>query len=531
MSEVRATGSPLAARAGTLALGILLVFSLIVRLWAARGSTEGNMDPDAAHFLNIARCFASGQGFSNPAAWPAWIEPARLPMPETFKEPGFPWLIAQFAGPLGGWFRSGQALSLVAGVLLPLVTYALGRRRSLDRSTALLAALLVAASPLAIGQSVRVMVDSIFALIITSMFLVAAPAGSQDSGRSRLLADLAAGALFGAAFLLRAQTLLLFLPLLALLLEGRRMRAAIPRVGLALAVAVAVASPLWLRNLALFHTPLYSDVVAYGLWPYVDHLEFSHGLDHPPAIVPFLVAHVPAVLAHMFDSFIRFFIFVLPGQILGHSFWMLPLAAGFILSLRNARTWLFAWLYLGTTLLFISAVHWDGRYFTSSVPLWCLLTATGAMLFARTLTDIRLAGPVRGAWILGAATVLVIALQVVTARRDIARFAPPEIAAARHEASFLRERLRPDEAVLAVTTSYWSWFSQRPSVHLLIADEERFDGVMRRLNVRYAALPTSRLREFAERYPRGALPRSLVFDHADSSRDVTVFAVRPVAPQ
>jgi hypothetical protein len=52
---------------------------------------------------------------------------------------------------------------------------------------------------------------------------------------------------------------------------------------------------------------------------------------------------------------------------------------------------------------------------------------------------------------------------------------------------------------------------------------------MARLKVRWAALPTSRLAEFAARYPGGVLPRALVFDHADSVRDVTVFAVRPGA--
>jgi 4-amino-4-deoxy-L-arabinose transferase-like glycosyltransferase len=152
-----------------LALAMILLFALVVRAWLARGSTMENMDPDAAHFLNIARSFATGHGFTNPAAWPAWIQPKSLPMPETLKEPGYPWLIAH----LGMTFRAGQALSLLAGVLLPWVAYALGRRRALDRPTALFAALLVAASPLAILQSVRVMVDALFALVVTAMFLFA----------------------------------------------------------------------------------------------------------------------------------------------------------------------------------------------------------------------------------------------------------------------------------------------------------------------------------------------------------------------
>src|SRR5678810_654703 len=52
-----------------LALAMILLFALAVRAWLARASTMENMDPDAAHFLNIARSFATGHGFTNPAAW------------------------------------------------------------------------------------------------------------------------------------------------------------------------------------------------------------------------------------------------------------------------------------------------------------------------------------------------------------------------------------------------------------------------------------------------------------------------------
>jgi len=304
---------------------------------------------------------------------------------------------------------------------------------------------------------------------------------------------------------------------------------ALGHAALALAVAAAVSAPFWLRNLALFHTPLYSDVVAYGLWPYVDHLSFSHGLEHPPAVAPFVLAHVPQVLAHMAHSFVTFFTHALPEEIVGHAFWMLPLAAGVLVSLRAPETWRFAWLYLGITLVFIMAVHWDARYFTSSVPLYCLLTAAGAIVLWDRLANLTLVGPLKASTLLGIATGVVLLLQVAVTRRALRDFAPPEIDAARKEAAFLRERLHPDEAVLAVTTSYWSWFADRPSVHLILADEPRFDAAMRRLKVRWAALPTSRLPEFAARYPGGALPRSLVYDHADSMTDVTVFSVHPEA--
>jgi 4-amino-4-deoxy-L-arabinose transferase-like glycosyltransferase len=500
----------------------ILAAGVLVRLLLRMVSTESNMDPDAAHFLNIARAFDHGQGFVNPAAWPAWMQPARLPMPETFKEPGYPWLIAQ----LGVCFKTGQWISIVAGALLPLVTFLLARRRALDSRVALLAAALVAFSPLAMLQSVRVMVDVLFALVVTAMFWLASRDLAAEGDRP-LWRDLLAGALFGAAFLLRAQTLMLLIPFVWLLGEARKPAPALARIGLALVVAAAVASPFWLRNLRLFHTPLYSNVVAYGLWPYVDHLAFSHGLDHPPAVLPFVLSHVPQVIEHMVVSVMRFTLSALPEEIIGHAFWMLPLAVGIALALGALRTWAFALLYLAITFVFVMAVHWDARYFTSSVPLYCLLTASGAIALWERVASLTLVGPFKASAVVLGATALVFLLQFASARRTQATFHPPELDAARREAAFLRARLKPDEAVLAVTTSYWSWFADRPSVHMILSDTPRFDAAMTRLKVRWAALPTSRLAEFAARSPGGQLPPALVFDHADTTVDISIFEVHP----
>jgi hypothetical protein len=97
----------------------------------------------------------------------------------------------------------------------------------------------------------------------------------------------------------------------------------------------------------------------------------------------------------------------------------------------------------------------------------------------------------------------------------------------------LRDHLAPDESVMAITTSWWAWFADRPAVHLVIADDRRLGEVLQRLHVRYVALPTSRLPQLAARYPDGRLPAAFALDHLDPELDLTVFAVRPelVRPQ
>jgi 4-amino-4-deoxy-L-arabinose transferase-like glycosyltransferase len=517
--------------------GTIVLLALGSRLAVLPGSHEGNMSADAAHFLNVARCVGRGQGFSNPAAWPAWLRPERLPAPETFKDPGLPFAIAALTPLVRDPFRAGQILSLLAGVLLPLAVYALGRKVAHDRALAWVAALIAAGSPILIAQSVRVMAESLFTLLLTLAF-VAAASGTDEAdedparpgralrawGPPRDVSAWAAGALLGLAFLVRAQALLAIPALAVLATAGTTARAGIARVARALVAMTVTASPLLLRNLVTFGSPLHSDATTFAVWPFVDPLEFSHALTRPPGPFPFALAHAPQVLAHTASQLARFARSALPGEILGTLAWAPALAAGLGLGIVRFRTWAFAWAYLVPVVLLMSAVSWNTRYFASTAPLWCLLTALGAVWLARRLPAVR--WPVAARAVAVAAVLAYVGLQSRRVARDVRGYTPPEIAAAIAESPVIASRLAPGESLMAVTTSYWSWFSDRTSVHLVIADEPEFMAVVRRYRVRWAALPTSRLAEFAARYPGGRLPAALVPDHADPERDVTVFVVR-----
>jgi 4-amino-4-deoxy-L-arabinose transferase-like glycosyltransferase len=453
------------------------------------------------------------------------MKPARLPMPETFKEPGYPYAIALLAPRVGGEFRAAVLLSFLAGLLMPLALFGLARSVGLDRGEATLAAILAAASPLSILMSVRVTVDSLFPALLTLAFFLAAWRRGEGAAARPWWADVLTGVAAGLAFLVRGQALVAAPALVVVLAMRRPGRGAWAGPAIAAATAIVVASPFLIRNLRLFGVPFYSDVGAYGLWPYVDHLTFSHGLDRPPAPLLFALHHVPDVLRHIGESIVRFCVYALPGEITGNPIWVLPFAAGLLLSIGRWRTFLGLWLYLAATVVFIFAINWDGRYFTSTVPLGSLFTALGAMWLARAAGPLPIVGRLRGRHLLIAALIAAVLVQTEVTRRRVAHYKAPETDAAIAEAPFLRSHLAPGESVMVVTTSFWSWFVDRPSVHLVIAGDEAFAETVRRLRVRYAALPTSRLPEFAERYPGGHLPRILVVDHVDSLRDVTVFRV------
>ncbi|HTM57709.1 MAG TPA: hypothetical protein VL123_04780, partial [Candidatus Udaeobacter sp.] len=370
-----------------------------------------------------------------------------------------------------------------------------------------------------------VLAESLFALAIAFTFLLAAwRLRDPDRGRRGIALDLGTGALFGACYLLRAQAVLAIPAVLVLMARGRSRGRFALGGAVATVAALAVMSPLLIRNLRLFGVPFYSDVTAYGLWPYVDHITFSNGLDRPGSPIAFAFTHPIAVAAHALWSLRQFAVWALPRELYGDPLWMIGLLAALVLVWRQAREWWFAVLYAGLTLALILPVHWDTYYFTSSMSAWCLLAAAGTAWIARRL-DRHFASRPQQAGRSAPARFAALAIAVAAlGPLVVAAYRPSrlpgtltaEASAARREAPFLRERLAPDESVMANITSYWAWFADRPAVHIVVADSARFQDIVRRLKVRWAAIPTGQIPELAAHYPERRLPSVLVFDHADA---------------
>lgn len=515
-------------RAPILLIVIFLV-ALAARIAALPGSREANMTPDGARFLNLVRSIERGDGFVTPEACPAWLNPTSLPTPETFKEPGYPYIIAAFKPFVGDSFRAGQVVSLLAGILLPLLAYAVMRAMEIDRETAAVAGLFAAASPLLIQQSVYLMSDSLFAATLMLAFWMALLIpGRGRNVRGHLTAFLS-GMAFGLALLVRAQAILALPPMVWALIARRRRRDAVTGVALAALAAVLVYSPYLVRNLRSFGTPFYSDVSAVGLLPYVDNFSFTHSLEHPPSSLAWAMEHPREILAHSLGGLWRFAVYILPGYLLGQRMWLLPLAVGLVLAIRDRRRWGFALLYGALMLASLLPLSWMPRYFTSLVPFVAGLAALGLVRIASYLDRFgpRLRRPVLVFVLIACASLLV--LQMGRARRGTPNTFTPELAAARAYGPWLNERLGPGEAVMAETTSYWSWYSDRPSVYLVISDEARFRNVVERLKVKWVALPMSRLGEFSERFPDRRLPGLLEPFLEDGDLDIAIFRVSPDA--
>ncbi|MDD4857507.1 MAG: glycosyltransferase family 39 protein [Candidatus Krumholzibacteria bacterium] len=509
-------------RTPMLLIAIFLV-ALAARIAALPGSGEANMTPDGARLLNLVRSIERGSGFVTPEAWPAWLNPVSLPTPETFKEPGYPYIIAALRPIVSDGFRAGQIISLVAGILLPLLTYAVMRAMEMEQRTAMVAGVFVAASPLLIQQSVYLMSDSLFAAMLMLAFWMALLAPGRGRNVHGYPTAFLSGIAFGLAFLVRAQAIFALPSIVWALISRRRRREAVTGVVLAALAAILIYSPYLVRNLRVFGAPFHSDVSA--ALPYLDNATLMHSLEHPPSSFVWTVEHPRAVAAHSLGGLRQLAVYVLPGHLLGQRMWLLPMALGLVIAIWDRRRWWFALLYGVIMLVTIMPVSWLPRYFTSLVPFVAGLAALGLL---KIVSYIDLIGPrLRRsvlAFVLIACACLLV-LQMDRARRGAPNTYTPELAAARAYGPWLNERLGPGEAVMAETTSYWSWYSDRPSVYLVICDEARFRKVVERLKVRWVALPLSRLGEFSERFPDGRLPGLLEPFVEDRDLDIAIFRV------
>jgi 4-amino-4-deoxy-L-arabinose transferase-like glycosyltransferase len=477
-----------------------------------------HLTPDGAHFLDIARAIQRGQGFVTREDWPAWLDPPRLPTPEPFKEPGYPFAIAALAPLVGGILPAARGLSLLAGLLIPFATWALARRLWPDRRVAWVAALAAAASPVLIAMSAAVFAESTFTLLLTLAF--AACAGAS-------LADAALGGLaLGLALLTRGQGLIA-IPALAWLVASRpggRGR----RLALATAVAALTLVPYAMWNLRHFGAPGHRELAGMGVWPGADSFGLMLSLDRPPGALAYVIAH-PAAFVHVYwNGLARFLRHTLQHHLLGQFLLLAPLALGVAVGLRrDGRLGPLA-LFAAPAVLLALSIDWYPRYFECVVPMLAIAVALGVVWAIDRVGDRRW-GPLAARHVvaLAAAGALVLAaVRGVQESPSPSAFAR-ERAAAEADAPWLRTRLAPGEAVMAEITAYWAWYADRPVVFPVVANRDRFEQVMRRFHVRVAALETARLDTLAARYPDRRLPEALRFESADSANGITFFRIEP----
>jgi 4-amino-4-deoxy-L-arabinose transferase-like glycosyltransferase len=201
------------------------------------------LQPDTKGYLHQAHDLLHGGLF--PVDWP------RVP-----GYPVFAFLVGWIPGPLENDLAVAQH---ALGAILAIATFLVGWRW-LDRVTAWLAGLLVAAAPVLYAAEDEALPDVLLGALIFAFAVLLAATALQDAPQVRVRRALALGALAGAAILVKpvAQSLIVAVPFA--LLAARRPPAAIARTTLLAGLAaLVVVSPWLVHNWRTFGQPSLSD--------------------------------------------------------------------------------------------------------------------------------------------------------------------------------------------------------------------------------------------------------------------------------
>jgi len=276
-------------------LRTVLIVVALFGCWLAlqRNNCRCAAGPDSSGYLNEARLVAEGRASlrvdpalrdkSVPLGFTTGRDAASI-VP-TYP-PGLPMLIA-IAAKIGGWGRGAFVIVPLCAIGCLVLIALLARELGLSVAASIGAAILLAAYPIFIFQSLVTMSDVPATFFVLLTFVLAL------RGRERLLMAVLAGAAFGAAVWIRPTNLLFALPL-AFALRWR------PRaLGAAIAGALPFGIALMLLNHAWYGHPLRTgygeiDVVSFDVLAKCSAF-------HASAILTMLTPLVLAAIAVAFD--------------------------------------------------------------------------------------------------------------------------------------------------------------------------------------------------------------------------------------
>ncbi|MBI2827124.1 MAG: glycosyltransferase family 39 protein [Planctomycetia bacterium] len=218
-----------------------LVLRLVVGVWWQSRLPAGTRFafPDSESYWVLAQTIARG-------------EPYQFGSPDArvFRAPGYPLVLAGVFLMASGdaAVRLARALGAVLGTVAVAMVYILARQL-FDERTALVAAVMTAVYPGAIGMSVFVLSEAAFCPLMLADLALATAAWHATSGKTMLPLAFAAGCMAGLATLVRPSWLV-FVPfaIAAGFVSLRHMRKHLACGALALAGMCLVMTPWWVRN-------------------------------------------------------------------------------------------------------------------------------------------------------------------------------------------------------------------------------------------------------------------------------------------
>ncbi len=242
------------------ALLTLAIINFIAITLSATTRWDPWSNPDAEHYLHIARRIRAGKGFTSRGPDQFHPDQWMTHHPETARNPLFPYLLSLVPGPDEGFVVRARLLNIAVSVILLVAMFLVGRRLVGERA-ALVGVIGLSLVDCLIYLGGEAMVEPLLAVWFLSFFFMAV---NISQGPKYWLA---AGVFAALAWLTKGTGLVLVVAFVVMALLSRlSTKRAAAAVGGVVAAFLLIGSPLMVRNIYYYGDPLYNANTRHTMW-------------------------------------------------------------------------------------------------------------------------------------------------------------------------------------------------------------------------------------------------------------------------
>jgi len=351
---------------------LLIIFSVnfLWRVFLLTNISEFSLCHDAAEYIDVARNLFTNKGLVIHSLPYLWLNPSSIPYPVLNYPWGFPVLIFLSFKIFGVSFFSAGMVNVFFSSLIPILVYLLSYKITKDKKIALFSCILMSVNRIFLQRLAPIGNEISYTafVLLCFIFLVSKP---------KVINFALSGVFLGLAFWIRYQAVILAsVPIAVYNWIKFGPKKSISKVLIISIIALAVVSPILIRNYNLFGNPFfikYNPKAAYQ-----ENFELS--AMKTPSDTPFLQfisCQWKIIILTVIKKFITL-ILRTPVKITGSLILFLLAFYGLIITFKsNWRKYLFLYTHIGLYYIFFSFFMPHSRYLWPLIPFFIIFASIG----------------------------------------------------------------------------------------------------------------------------------------------------------
>lgn len=356
---------------------IFFVINFIIRLLVALPVPAIALDKIAPHYLDLARSMYRNEGFTIAVIWGNFLQDPKIIRPDFFRVPFYPLLISLSYKIFGVSFFSAKLINIIAGSLLPIITFFLAFSLTKSKKIATLLLIFISFNGLIISWVALTYPEIVYCCGGILMLYLLYQTKNKINFYSFLV-----GVVLAITYLTRTEGLLILLPVILFFYFYRQNKKQFfVKVSLTLLGFLIIALPYLARNYILTNNPFYSDFDKLLMTVYIgnDRLIESPTVEYKN--IYDLAWHNPYQTAKIATENIIIGVKSIPKLLIGsYLITILALIGIFYVWKKEKEKYYFIFLLILTGFFVpVLAAGFEGRYHVFLIPIFYLLAAIGIL--------------------------------------------------------------------------------------------------------------------------------------------------------